>query len=215
MPLQLYYITDRQRFRGDAQEQERRLLAKIAECAAAGVEYVQLREKDLETRALEALAVKAMAALAGSRTHLLINSRTDVALACGAHGVHLPANDLSASEVRSIFARAGRSEPVIGVSTHSLSEVASAEAHGANFALFGPVFEKSGSANREGLEQLRRICHRAEAAQPPMPVWALGGITLENAQQCVAAGAAGIAAIRLFQQNDVHAIVKKLRALQA
>lgn len=215
MPLQLYYITDRRQFPGDRLEQERRLLAKIAECAATEVEYVQLREKDLETRALEELALKAIAALRGSRAQLLINSRTDVALACGAHGVHLPANDLSASEVRSIFARAGRSEPVIGVSAHSAAEVASAEAHGASFAVFGPVFEKSGSATLEGLEQLRKICHRAEAAQPPMPVWALGGITLENAQHCAAAGAAGIAAIRLFQQNDVHAVVKKLRSLQA
>lgn len=213
MALQLYYITDRQQFPGDHHEQERRLLAKVAECAAAGVECVQLREKDLETRALEELARKAMEALGGSQTRLLINSRTDVALACGAHGVHLPANDLAASEVRTIFARAGRSEPVIGVSIHSAAEVASAEAHGASFAVFGPVFEKSGSPNREGLEQLRRICHRTEAAQPPMPVWALGGITLENAQQCAAAGAAGIAGIRLFQQNDVAKIVKKLRAL--
>jgi len=215
MALQLYYITDRQQFPGDAQEQEQRLLAKIAECAAAGIEYVQLREKDLDTRVLEELALKAMAALGGSRTQLLINSRTDVALACGAHGVHLPANDLAASEVRAIFARADKSEPVIGVSTHSASEVALAEAHGASFVVFGPVFEKNGSANPDGLEQLRRICHRAEAAQPPMPVWALGGITLENAQQCVVAGAAGIAAIRLFQEGEVHAIVKKLRSLQA
>jgi thiamine-phosphate pyrophosphorylase len=214
MPLQLYYITDRRQFPGDGHEQEQRLVAKIAECAAAGVEYIQLREKDLECRALEKLALKAMAALGDSHTQLLINSRTDVALACGAHGVHLPANDLAGSEVRSIFARAGKSEPVICVSTHSAAEVASAEAHGANFAVFGPVFEKSGSANREGLEQLRRICHRTEAAQPPMPVWALGGITLETAGQCVTAGAAGIAAIRLFQQNDVNVIVRKLRSLQ-
>jgi thiamine-phosphate pyrophosphorylase len=215
MALQLYYITDRQQFAGDRHKQEQRLLAKIAECAAAGVEYIQLREKDLESRALEELAMKAMAALGGSRTQLLINSRTDVALACGAHGVHLPAGDLSASDVRSIFARAGRGEPVIGVSTHSVAEVAGAEAHGATFAVFGPVFEKSGSANREGLEKLRGICHRAEAAQPPMPVWALGGITMENAGQCIAAGAAGIAAIRLFQQNDVKAITRKLRSMQA
>jgi len=214
VPLQLYYITDRRQFPGDPQEQEQRLLAKIAECAAAGVEYIQLREKDLETRALEELARKAMTALAGSHTQLLINARTDVALACGAHGVHLPANDLAASDVRAIFARARSSELVIGVSTHSAAEVASAEAHGANFAVFGPVFEKSGSANREGVEQLRRICHRTEAAQPPMAVWALGGITPENAQQCASAGAAGIAAIRLFQQNDINAVVKKLRALQ-
>ena len=214
MPPQLYYITDRRQFPGDAREQERLLLEKIAECAAAGVDLVQLREKDLSARALEELALKAMAAVAGSRTRLLINSRTDVALACGAHGVHLPANDLAASEVRAIFARAGVSEPVIGVSTHSAAEVASAEAHGADFAVFGPVFEKSRSASREGLEELRRICHRSEAAQPPMPVLALGGITLENAPLCVAAGAAGIAAIRLFQQNDVRAVVKKLHALQ-
>ena len=211
MVLKLYYITDRRQFPGDRKEQEQQLLAKIAECAAAGVEYIQLREKDLEGRALEELAHGAMAAVGGSRTQLLIHSRMDVALACGARGVHLPANDLAASDVRSIFARTGRNEPVIGVSTHSAAEVASAEAHGASFAVFGPVFEKSGSASSEGLQQLREICHRTEAAKPPMPVWALGGITLENAQQCAAAGAAGIAAIRLFQQNDVHAIVNKMR----
>ena len=213
MVLQLYYITDRRQFAGDAQEQEQRLLAKIAECAAAGLEYIQLREKDLESRALERLALKAMAALAGSRTQLLINSRTDVALACGAHGVHLPANDLAASEVRAIFARVGRIEPVIGVSAHSAAEVASAESHGASFAVFGPVFEKSGLGNREGLEKLRQICRRTEAAQPRMPVWAIGGITLENGGQCAAAEAAGIAAIRMFQQNDVAMVVKRLRSL--
>ena len=211
MAVQLYYITDRRQFAGDRREQEQRLLAKIAECAAAGVEYIQLREKDLKTRALEYLADKAIAALGGSRTQLLINSRIDVALACGAHGVHLPSNDFSASEVHSIFTRAGKSEPVVGVSTHSAAEVASAESHGASFAVFGPVFEKSGSANRDGLEQLRKICHRTEAAQPPMPVWALGGITLENAQHCVAAGAAGIAAIRLFQENDIRRVVAMFR----
>jgi thiamine-phosphate pyrophosphorylase len=215
MVLQLYYVTDRKQFAGNCHEQEQRLLAKIAECAAAGIDYVQLREKDLETRALEELALQAMSAIGGSRTQLLINSRTDVALACGARGVHLPSNDLSASEVRAIFARAGKSEPVLAVSTHSISEIASAESHGASVAVFGPVFEKSGSANREGLEQLWRICHRAEAAKPPMPVWAVGGITLENAQQCAQAGAAGIAAIRLFQENDVDFMVRKLRDLQA
>jgi len=211
MALRLYYITERRLFPGDAAEQERQLLAKIGECAAADVDFVQLREKDLSTRALEKLAGKAMAALGSSSTRLLINSRTDVALACGVHGVHLPANDLAASEARAIFSRAGAGSPVIGVSAHSVAEVASAEAHGADFAVFGPVFEKSGRANQDGINQLRQICHRAEAAQPPMPVLALGGITLENAQLCIEAGATGIAAIRLFQQNSVHAVVKKLR----
>jgi thiamine-phosphate pyrophosphorylase len=221
MALQLYYITDRHLFPGDGAEQERRLLEKIAECAAAGVDLVQLREKDLGTRALEELAHKAMAALGSSVTRLLVNSRTDIALACGAHGVHLPANDLPASEVRAVLTRtaltqttvthAGIGSPVIGVSAHSVADVANAEAHGADFAAFAPIFEKNGTASHEGLEQLRQVCHRKEKAQPPMPVLALGGITLENARQCVEAGAAGIAAIRLFQQNDVHTVVKKLR----
>jgi len=222
MAAQLYYITDRSQFPGDGREQERLLLEKVAECAAAGVDMIQLREKDLSTRALEKLALNAMAALGNSPPRLLINSRTDVALACGAHGVHLPANDLAASEVRAIFARAGMSglgvhQLIIGVSAHSAAEVASAEAHGADFAVFAPVFEKlkrgekSGTVNHEGLEQLRRICHRVDAAH--MPVLALGGITLENARQCIEAGAAGIAAIRLFQQNDVDAMVRQLRGI--
>jgi thiamine-phosphate pyrophosphorylase len=103
----------------------------------------------------------------------------------------------------------------MGVSTHSAAEVASAEAHGADFAVFAPVFEKAGTASREGLEELRRICHRTEAAQPAMPVLALGGITADNAQLCLAAGSAGVAAIRLFQQNDVGEVVKQLRSLRA
>ena len=211
MALLLFYITDRRQFPGDRQEQERRLLEKISECAAAGVEMIQLREKDLEVRSLEELGQKAIAALGDSPARLLMNSRTDVALACGAHGVHLPANDMAASDVRAVFMRAGVSAPMIGVSTHSVAEVASAEAHGADFAVFAPVFEKARAASRDGLEQLRRICHRTEAAQPPMPVLALGGITLENAQLCVSAGAAGIAAIRLFQQGNVETVVRKLR----
>jgi len=207
----LYYITDRSQFPGNAKEQENQLLAKIAECAAAGVDYIQLREKDLGTRALEELAGKAMAVLSGAPTGLLINSRTDVALACGAKGVHLPANDLPASEARAIFDRAGAARAVIGVSTHSLVEVASAESHGADFAVFGPVFGKGGATIPEGIEALRQVCHRAHAASPPMPVFALGGITGENAQQCIEAGAAGIAGIRLFQENAVNRIVRRLK----
>jgi thiamine-phosphate pyrophosphorylase len=212
----LYYITDRRQFPGDSHEQERRLLAKITECAAAGVDYIQLREKDLSTHRLEDLANQAMAALGGSRTKLLVNSRTDVALACGAHGVHMPGNDLPASEVRSIFSlatqsRANVAAPVIGVSVHSQAEAAHAEAHGADFAVFGPVFEKDHTANPEGLNQLRQICSRAQASASAMPIFALGGVSPQNAQLCLQAGAAGIAGIRLFQENEAQAVVKKLR----
>lgn len=208
-PVLLYYVTDRAQFAGNSAERQKNLLERITECALAGVDYIQLREKDLTTRELEQLARKAMAAIPdGSPTRLLINSRLDVALACGAHGVHLPSNSLSASEARAIFARAGHGHPLIGVSTHSASEVAAAESHGADFAVFAPVFEKGGRTNPGGLAQL------AEAARGSMPVFALGGISLENAGECLQAGAAGIAGIRIFQQGDVSATVKALRRLQ-
>lgn len=210
MPAQLYYITDRRQFPGDAKEQERRLLSKIDECAATGVDYIQLREKDLPTRALENLARQAMAAAGGSRTRLLINSRIDVALAAGAHGVHLPSNELSASEARAIFSRAGLATPIICVSAHSEEEMAYAEAHGADLAVFAPVFEKNGLENPGGMRQLRQICERRHATSR-MPVFALGGVTLKNAKQCLDAGADGIAGIRLFQDNDAREIVKRLR----
>jgi thiamine-phosphate pyrophosphorylase len=210
----IYYITDRRQFGGRRDEQERKLLEKIRECAAAGVDYIQLREKDLSTRELERLGEKAMAAIPiGSSAKLLINSRIDVALACGAHGVHLPGNYLSPSDARAIFVQAGQSRPVIAVSTHSIIEVAAAESHGATFAVFGPVFEKNAVRNRAGLPQLAALAERPECATPAMPIVALGGIGLENAAECLAAGAAGIAAIRLFQQNDVAATVKILRRL--
>ena len=210
----LYYVTGRRQFAGNAEEQRRQLLHKISECVAAGVDYIQLREKDLGSRHLEALAHEAVKAIGrGPHTRLLINSRTDVALACGAAGVHLPANDLAASEMRAIFASAGVSDPVIGVSTHSAKEVAYAEAHGADFAVFGPVFEKDQQVSSEGLERLRNACKRPRVGSP-MPVLALGGVTLGNAQQCLQAGAAGIAAIRLFQQNKVEEIVRLLRELK-
>lgn len=211
MATLLYYITDRRQFPGDSRKQERLLLEKIAECAAAGVEYIQLREKDLNARALEELAGKAMNALSGSVTKLLVNARTDVALACGAHGVHLPAGDLPPSEIRAIFARANVVAPVIAVSTHSPAEIVYAEAHGADFAVFGPVFEKAGSANPEGLEQLRQVSSLTKSRAAALPVIALGGITLKNAVRCTEAGAAGIAGIRLFQKNAASDVVKKLR----
>jgi thiamine-phosphate pyrophosphorylase len=208
-PLLLYYITDRRQFPGTPTEQQERLPEKIGECAASGVDYIQLREKDLTTRELERLAGRARAAIpANSRTRLLINSRLDVALACGAHGVHLPSNWLPASEARAILMRAGQSRPIIGVSTHSAAEVAAAEAHGADFVVFGPAFEKNGAANLAGLEQLAVVSRRS------MPVLALGGISLENAEQCLVVGASGIAGIRMFQNEDVASVVSVLRRLQ-
>ncbi len=211
----LCYITDRSQFPGSPRDQERRLLEKIADCARAGVDYIQLREKDLSPRELEQLARKTVAAIpSGSPASLLINSRIDVALATGAHGVHLPARDLAASDARVIWDRAVKTGAVIGVSVHTEKEVAQAEGHGADFAVFAPVFEKGGTPNLLGLAQLWQACHRPHQAGAPMPVLALGGVTVENAQRCFEAGAAGIAGIRLFQQNDVQSTVQRLRALR-
>lgn len=221
----LYYITDRRQFPGAPAEQRRALLAKITEAARAGVDYIQLREKDLAARDLEALAREAMAALVPPTathrpaTRLLVNSRADVALATGAGGVHLPAGDLPASEVRALWHTSGaaaRRAPVIAVSCHTAAEVAAAAAHGADFAVFGPVFEKGGHVEN-GLERLRAACAgraavaRTEGASAlPMPVLALGGVTLANAAGCLRAGAAGLAGIRLFQHNSVAEVVGRL-----
>jgi thiamine-phosphate pyrophosphorylase len=208
----LCYVTDRRQFQGSAQEQERRLLEKIAECAAAGVDLVQLREKDLSSRDLLALAQKTVACLPpGAATRLLVNARTDIALASGAHGVHLPAGDLPASEARAIWGQVTRTHAVVGFSAHTPEEVALVASHGADFALFAPVFEKEGRSNPRGLVMLREACQRSRRAEAFMPVLALGGITLENAATCFVAGASGVAAIRLFQQNPAAEVVNKLR----
>jgi thiamine-phosphate pyrophosphorylase len=221
----LYYITDRTAFPGDERARRVRLLDKIAEAASEHIDYIQLREKDLSPRDLEALAREATQLIGEKRkpttdhwppaTALLINSRTDVALATAASGVHLQSNDISPQEVRTAWqgkcgagAPARESSPrnpLIAVSCHNPQEVAQAAANEATFAVFAPVFEKK-DAQPTGLEALTQAC------RAPIPVLALGGITLQNAQSCLQAGAAGIAAIRLFQENDIATIVRQLRS---
>jgi thiamine-phosphate pyrophosphorylase len=208
--LLLLYITDRTQFPGDENARQFALLVKITEASRCGIDFIQLREKDLPTRELENLA-RAIRLRTDSReqkTALLINSRSDVALACGADGVHLPADDLPPSEVRNIWAKAGHpTRPLITVSCHSADEVARAASEGADFALFAPVFEKKDAphASPTGLDELREACRQK------IPVLALGGITLTNARACLDAGAAGIAAIRLFQENNIAEVVRQLK----
>ena len=222
----LYYITDRTQFPGTEQQRRDRLLAKIAEAARCGVDMIQLREKDLPARALGILvqqAVRTVREAAAQSPHairLLINSRVDVAIAAGADGVHLRSGDITASEARVIFSKAGITATTIAVSCHSPWEVRLAEAHGADYAVFGPVFAKSGVGNADGISSLRQVCRKVpasgiESAVPAgeMPVLALGGVALDNAAACVAAGATGIAGIRLFQDHDLARIVPALRAM--
>jgi thiamine-phosphate pyrophosphorylase len=204
-----YYITDRTAFPGDELARRRRLLEKIREAVHAGVDYIQLREKDLSTRDLESFARQAVSEILATAhrslpTALLINSRTDVAVAVQATGVHLRSDDVSPQEVRAIWRNLPQ-VPVIAVSCHSPAEVAQAAANGANLVVFAPVFEKN-HAHPAGLEALRQAC------ETKIPVLALGGVTLANAHSCLTAGAAGIAAIRLFQENDIAAVVHHLRS---
>lgn len=219
----LYYITDRTQFPGDDLDRRRALLAKIVEAACVNVDYIQLREKDLVARELENLARECVEVIQRLRTEnrelktrLLINSRTDVALAVGADGVHLRSGDVSPSTARSIRgeAIAGSSQlaapsSIIAVSCHTNSDVFRAEAEGADFAVFAPVFGKKDApdATPQGVSALREAC----AAN--IPVFALGGVTLGKAPSCLAAGAAGIAGIRLFQENKIEDVVRALRAL--
>ena len=221
----LCYITDRTQFPGNESARRQRLLEKILQAANSGVDYIQLREKDVSTRELENLSREVMRILSETRpaaenrgpatpaprTRLLINSRTDIALAVGADGVHLRSDDIAPSEVRRICLCAGGAAArlTVTIACHIPQEVDHAERAGADLALFAPVFEKKANPNAHatGLEALRKAC------QYQIPVLALGGVTLQNAAACLQAGAAGIAAIRLFQENDVFDVVRELRNL--
>ncbi len=219
----LYYITDRSQFRGDESARRRALLAKVAEAAHAGIDYIQLREKDLSTRELEQLARHAVHIIQDLRTEnrelrtrLLINSRSDIAIAAGADGVHLRSDDIAAHEARSLWtqALARRSQPaarspLLAASCHTAAEVFRAESEAVDFAVFAPVFGKRQAPGTQpaGLAALREAC-RAK-----IPVLALGGVNVENAASCLGAGAAGVAGIRLFQENRIEDVVRALRTL--
>lgn len=175
------------------------LLDQITLWAAQGIDYIQLREKDLPAAALATLSRHILENLRHTPTKLLINSRADVAIATAAHGVHLTSapGQLTPAQVRQLYTDAHLPQPIISTSCHTLAEVERARQN-ADLILFAPVFHKT-IAGRvitpgQGLEALHAAC----VAAAPTPVYALGGVTLQNAPACIEAGATGIAGISLF-----------------
>ncbi|MBV9442511.1 MAG: thiamine phosphate synthase [Acidobacteriaceae bacterium] len=182
--MKRYYITDRKAVGGF-----RPLLDVIRDQMHFGVDYLQIREKDVSARelfefTLAVLEVRTFEAKALVPTKILINSRADVASATGAEGVHLPSDAPQATLPGLLVAR----------SCHTLEEIQTAKA---DFVTFGPVFETPGKGPALGVEFLRRACALGK------PVFALGGVNWDNAARCLEAGAEGVAGIRLFQDPEL------------
>ena len=180
-----YYITDRGRLSGPDT-----LLDHIARQLAAGIEMLQIRERDLPARELYALAQSVLRLPNPQGARILINDRADVALSTGAAGVHLRGHSVAPSRIRDM----APPDFLIGVSCHSVAEVQRAAGEGASFAVLAPIYDTPGKGPALGLAPL------AEAARAVrIPVLALGGVNRARIAECLAAGAAGIAGISLFQ----------------
>jgi thiamine-phosphate pyrophosphorylase len=206
MNPQLCYITDRHGL------DPRPLLPCILAAIEAGVDLVQIREKDLPTRELIQLTSAAVAAAAGTGARVVVNDRLDIALAAGAHGVHLGAQSIPPDAAPAIVHKLSLPGAfLVGVSCHSLEQALAAEVAGAAYILLGPIFttpSKLAYGPPLGLEKLREATARVR-----IPVLALGGVGVEQVKPCLAMGAAGIAGIRLFQEaEDLATRVRELRA---
>ncbi len=194
-------------------------MLKIGAAAAAGVDWIQIREKDLSGRDCGSLTREALQraakspAISVAPTRILVNDRLDVALSERAGGVHLAENSLPLPEAKRLAnAQVHRPDFLMGVSCHSPETARAAASDGADYLFFGPVFatpSKAAFGVPQGLERLAEVCRAVS-----IPVLAIGGITLANASACLAVGASGIAAIRLFQDApDIPSLVQSLRKL--
>ena len=212
------YVTDRKALSGDKSLPA--LLDLIRAAAAAGVDWVQIREKDLSTRELFGLVREAVvfASARPDSTHshsikVIVNDRLDVALAAGAAGVHLGHASAPAREVVR-WCRGGNAPAdfLVGVSCHSLEGAQEAENAGASYTYFGPIYEtpsKIPFGKPHGVEELAQV-----ATAVRIPVIAIGGINESNAADCIRAGAAGIAAIRMIQDAaDPNALKNAIEAI--
>lgn len=192
-----YYITDRQ------QSGATSLLRCIRRALDWGVDFIQIREKDLPDRDLYDLACRVTAIARGTRSRVLVNSRADIAMAAGADGVHLASSGLQIAAIRSWIPR----NFIVGVSVHTLQEIRNASFCGADYILVGHVFptaSKAGMGSNLGLDFLRKAC-----ASTSVPILALGGMNAEAIAPVLQTGAAGVAGISLFQKNTEFSRMKK------
>lgn len=185
----------------------RRVLRLVKAAVAAGIDLIQIREKNLTAAVLHQLAIDAARITRDKSTKLLLNDRADIAAASGADGVHLTSTSLPTRVVRETFG----AQFSIGVSSHTVAEAVSARDDGADFVVFGPVFKTASKlkyGQPQGVEKLAAVT----ATLSPFPVLALGGVTLDNAGDCMRAGARGVAAISLLDDpGTVAGIVGALR----
>ena len=217
----LCYVTDRKGLAAADNDQNEALLKRITAAAEAGIDWIQIREKDLSSKELSSLTRAAVAQTkqinerSGTSMRIMVNDRLDVALSEHTGGVHVGEQSLPVHDVcKWLNAKpdlAERDKFLVGVSCHSVQAAVSAVRDGADYIFFGPVFatpSKVAFGAPQGLQRLAEVCRAVS-----IPVLAIGGITLDNVSDCFAAGAAGIAAIRLFQDaEDLASVVTGLRA---
>jgi thiamine-phosphate pyrophosphorylase len=194
------YVTDRKSAGAGAPLEN--LLEKIRAAVEARVDWIQIREKDLPARELLALAREAVGITQtlGGKTRVLLNDRLDVALAAGAAGVHLGRESVPTKDVVK-WCRAGNAPAgfLIGASCHSMEEAREAGKARADYLFYGPIYD---TPSKRAFGQPQGVDRMAEAsAAVGIPVIAIGGINERNAAECLRAGAAGIAAIRMFQES--------------
>ena len=199
----IYLISDNSLTDENFSASSKRLLDLVLAAVEVGVELIQIREKQLSAKNLFCLATRAAQITKNTQTLLLINDRSDIALAAAADGVHLPANSLSAKTIRQNFPP----NFIIGVSAHSLSETQASAANGANFATFGPVFPTPSKAQYnlppQGVEKLKEVCEAVNG----FPVIALGGIDETNFSAVLQTGARGFAAVRFLSNAESLATI--------
>jgi thiamine-phosphate pyrophosphorylase len=208
-----FYVTDRNSLPGANPVD---LLSKIRMAAAASCDFVQIREKDMSASLLLQLTREAIrAATRAGSTRVFVNDRLDVALAGGAAGVHLGEASLPVGTAIP-WCRSGNAPAdfLVGVSCHSLEHVLAAEKEGASYVFFGPIFDspsKRSFGAPQGVERLQEVCRAVK-----IPVIAIGGVDQTNAALCIGAGAAGVAAIRMFQDtNDAESLAAAISGIHA